>query len=50
MVQEKVGTMRFAAEYSRIRQGILTVRRDRRTTNALQVSVVHYIISRRARS
>lgn len=37
LVQEKVGTTLFAAEYSRIRQGVLNVRRDRRTAKAVQV-------------
>jgi hypothetical protein len=37
LVQAKVGTTKFANEYNNIRQGVLTVRRERRATRTLQV-------------
>lgn len=40
MIQAKVGVTSFANVYSRIRQNVLTVRRDRKTARATQVSVV----------
>jgi len=38
LVQAKVGTTKFANEYNNIRQGVLTVRRERRATRTLQVT------------
>lgn len=39
LVQAKVGTTKFANTYSRIRQGVITVRRDRKTARVLQVHI-----------
>lgn len=38
LVQSKVGTTKFAEVYSRIRQNVLGVRRERRTARAIQAA------------
>jgi U3 small nucleolar RNA-associated protein 20 len=43
LIQTKVGTTKFANAYSRIRQSILSVRRDRKTARIMQVSISHNI-------
>jgi U3 small nucleolar RNA-associated protein 20 len=37
LIQSKVGTTKFAEVYSRIRQNVLGVRRERKTARAVQV-------------
>ena len=37
LVQSKVGTTKFAAVYNEIRQKVLSVRRDRKASRAIQV-------------
>lgn len=37
LVQSKVGTTKFSNAYNRIRQGVLGVRRERKTARAMQV-------------
>ncbi len=37
LVQEKVGTTKFAPVYNDIRQGILKIRRERKAARVLQV-------------
>ncbi|EGO26080.1 hypothetical protein SERLADRAFT_367707 [Serpula lacrymans var. lacrymans S7.9] len=39
LIQNKVGTTKFALAYNRIRQGVLTVRRERRTARVTQAVV-----------
>ena len=39
LVQSKVGTTKFANAYNRIRQSVLSVRRDRRTARVMQVCI-----------
>jgi hypothetical protein len=39
LLQSKVGTTKFANAYSRIRQSVLSVRRDRRTARVMQVRI-----------
>jgi len=41
LVQSKVGTTKFSTAYSRIRQSVLSVRRERRTARVMQVRVSH---------
>ncbi|KAF8305376.1 hypothetical protein DL93DRAFT_356267 [Clavulina sp. PMI_390] len=47
LVQEKVGTTLFAKEYSRIRQDVLNVRRERRTAKAIQVATAPELAAKR---
>lgn len=44
LIQAKVGTTKFANTYSKIRQGVLTVRRDRKTSRVTQVHVYRLIL------
>ena len=37
LVQKEVGTTKFANVYNRIRQGVLGVRRERKTARVMQV-------------
>ncbi|KAJ7773253.1 armadillo-type protein, partial [Mycena metata] len=39
LIQSKVGTTKFSTAYNQIRQGVLGVQRERKTTRALQVTV-----------
>lgn len=39
LIQAQVGTTKFSAIYSRIRQGAITVRRERKITRVLQVGI-----------
>lgn len=43
LIQTKVGTTKFANAYSRIRQSVLSVRRDRKTARSMQVITSHNI-------
>ena len=38
LIQSKVGTTKFAEVYSRIRQSVLGVRRERKTARAVQAA------------
>lgn len=44
LIQGKVGVTAFSAVYNQIRQGVLGVRRDRRTARVLQVSVASAVV------
>lgn len=47
LVQAKVGTTKFAEVYSRIRQSVLGVRRERKTARAVQAATNPAFASKR---
>jgi hypothetical protein len=43
LVQAKIGTTSFAAAYNQIRQGALSIRRERKVARAMLVSETHIL-------
>lgn len=44
LIQQKVGTTKFANTYNKIRQGVLNVQRERRTARVMKVCKANYRI------
>ena len=47
LVQNKVGTTKFAGVYNQIRQKVISVQRDRKATRALQVAANPHLAAKR---
>ena len=44
LLQAKVGTTKFSEVYNRVRQGVMSVRRERKSARAVQVCFVLFFV------